>query len=133
MARSREPHRRTVAGRPSLGHAATVGRATIVYDLNNVHATRGALRSLVVGTGSLIPAFRPYRFFYSVSVGPGVGREMVTPLAMVPGSVSVNGSKLGKAGSYEASLQPGRNVLPIVVTSVDGASKTYYLTVNRAR
>ncbi len=76
------PYRRTVGGQASLGQAATVGRATIVYDLNNVHATTGALRSLVVGTGSLSPAFRPYRFFYSVSVGSDVAVETIAPVAL---------------------------------------------------
>jgi glyoxylase-like metal-dependent hydrolase (beta-lactamase superfamily II)/poly(3-hydroxybutyrate) depolymerase len=56
------PYRRTVGGQATLGFAATVGRATIVHDLNNVRATKGALRSLSLGTGRLDSLFRPYRF-----------------------------------------------------------------------
>ncbi len=129
------PYRRTVGGQPTLGHAATVGRATIVHDLNNVHATRGALRSLAVAAGSLSPAFRPYRFFYSVSVGPDAAVETIRPVAMAPdsGTATVNGEKLAKGASHDASLLPGRNVFSIVVTTGDGASKTYELSVDRAK
>jgi glyoxylase-like metal-dependent hydrolase (beta-lactamase superfamily II)/poly(3-hydroxybutyrate) depolymerase/quercetin dioxygenase-like cupin family protein len=128
------PYRRTVGGRPTLGHAATVGRATLVYDLNNVHATSGALRSLAVGTGGLSPMFRPYGFFYSASVGPDVTSETITPVALARESatVSVNGAPLEKGGSHEASLRPGRNVFSIVVTTADGKQGTYELTVDRA-
>jgi glyoxylase-like metal-dependent hydrolase (beta-lactamase superfamily II)/poly(3-hydroxybutyrate) depolymerase len=132
---SGSPYRRTVGGQASLGHAATVGRATIVYDLNNVHAIRGALRSLVVGTGNLSPAFKPYRFFYSASVGSDVATETITPVAMArdSGTLTLNGAKLEKGASYEASLQPGRNVFSIVVTTADGAPRTYELSVDRAQ
>jgi glyoxylase-like metal-dependent hydrolase (beta-lactamase superfamily II)/poly(3-hydroxybutyrate) depolymerase len=128
------PYRRTVGGQATLGHAATVGRATLVYDLNNVKATRGALRSLLVRTGSLSPTFKPYRFFYAVSVGADVGAETITPVAMVreSGAVSVNGERLAEGASYPASLQPGRNVFSIVVRTADGATGTYELTVDRA-
>jgi glyoxylase-like metal-dependent hydrolase (beta-lactamase superfamily II)/poly(3-hydroxybutyrate) depolymerase len=128
------PYRRTVGGQASLGQAATVGRATIVHDVNNVRATKGALRSLTVGAGSLNPAFRPYRFFYSVSVGPDVAVETVTPVVLAPGArkVSVNGEPLEKRASCEAPLRPGRNVLSIVVTAADGTTRSYQLTVNRA-
>jgi len=129
------PYRRTVGGQPTLGHAVTVGRATLVYDLNNVHATKGALRSLAVGTGSLSPPFKPYRFFYSASVGPDVATDTFTPVAMVrdSGTVSVNGAPLEKSAPYEASLQPGRNTFSIVVTTGEGANAVYELTVDRAR
>jgi hypothetical protein len=124
-----------VGGQATLGHAATVGRATLVYDLDNVHATKGALRSLVVDAGSLSPAFKPYLFFYSVAVGRDVPRETITPVAMARDSatVSVSGAPLGKGAAYEASLEPGRNVLPIVVKTADGTTRTYELTVDRAR
>jgi glyoxylase-like metal-dependent hydrolase (beta-lactamase superfamily II)/poly(3-hydroxybutyrate) depolymerase len=129
------PYRRTVGGQASLGHAATVGRATIVHDLNNVRATSGALGSLAVSTGNLSPAFRPYRFFYSVSVGSDVAVETLTPVALARDAraVSVNGETLEKGAPYRAPLQTGRNVLSIVVTTADGASRKYELTVNRAR
>jgi len=129
------PYRRTVGGQASLGHSATVGRATIVYDLNNIHATKGALRSLVVGTGSLSPTFRPYRFFYSVSVGSDVTVETMTPVAMALDSraVSVNGERLEKGAAYKGPLQPGRNVFSIVVTTAEGTSRRYELTVSRGR
>jgi glyoxylase-like metal-dependent hydrolase (beta-lactamase superfamily II)/poly(3-hydroxybutyrate) depolymerase len=127
------PYRRTVGGQATLGHAATVGRATIVYDLNNVHATSGALRSLVVGTGNLTPTFKPYRFFYSVVVGADVETQTIAPVALVPDSsaVSVDGEALAKGASYRASLQPGRNVFSIVVRTGDGETRTYELTVDR--
>jgi glyoxylase-like metal-dependent hydrolase (beta-lactamase superfamily II)/poly(3-hydroxybutyrate) depolymerase len=127
------PYRRTVGGQASLGHAATVGRATIVHDLNNVHATTGALRSLAVGTGSLSPSFRPYRFFYSVSVGSDVAVETITPVAMARDArtVSINGESLEKGATFKAPLQAGRNAFSVVVTTADGMSRRYQLTVNR--
>ena len=129
------PYRRTVGGQASLGQAATVGRATIVHDVNNVHATKGALRSLTIGAGSLSPAFRPYRLFYSASVGPDVAVETITPVALARDAraVSVNGEPLETGASCKAPLQPGRNRFSIVVTTADGASRRYDLTVNRAR
>jgi glyoxylase-like metal-dependent hydrolase (beta-lactamase superfamily II)/poly(3-hydroxybutyrate) depolymerase len=127
------PYRRTVGGQPTLGHSATVGGATIVYDLNNVHATKGALRSLGVGVGSLRPTFRPYRAFYSVTVGPDVATETITPvpLARDSSTVSVGGTPVEKGDSYQASLQPGRNVFSILVRAEDGSTRTYELTVDR--
>ena len=127
------PYRRTVGGQASLGFSASVGRATLVHDLNNIRATRGALRSLTLGTGRLDSMFRPYRYFYSAAVGPDVAKEMITPLALARDSatVTVNGTLVEKGGSYEASLQPGRNVLSIVVKTADGGTGTYELTLDR--
>jgi glyoxylase-like metal-dependent hydrolase (beta-lactamase superfamily II)/predicted esterase len=127
------PYRRTVGGQASLGFAATVGRATLVHDLNNIHATRGALRSLSIGTGRLDPVFRPYRFFYSAVVGPDVRKETITPVALAPDSATttVNGTPVEKGGSYETSLQPGRNAFSVVVKTADGGTGTYELTVDR--
>ena len=129
------PYRRTVGGQVSLGLAATVGRATIVHDPNNVRATKGALRSLGIGAGSLSSSFRPFRFFYSASVGPDVAVATLTPVALARDSrgVSVNGTKVEKGAAYEATLQPGRNAFSIVVTAADGAETRYELAVNRGR
>ena len=93
-----------------------------MHDLNNIRATSGALRSLTLGTGRLDSMFRPYRFFYSAAVGPDVSKETITPIALARDSatVTVNGTPVEKGGSYEASLQPGRNVLSIVVKTADG-------------
>jgi glyoxylase-like metal-dependent hydrolase (beta-lactamase superfamily II)/poly(3-hydroxybutyrate) depolymerase len=127
------PYRRTVGGQATLGFAATVGRATIVHDLNNVRATKGALRGLSLGRGRLDSTFRPYRFFYSAVVGADVAREAITPVALAreTASVWVNGTAVAKGGSYEASLQPGKNVFRIVVKAANGATGTYELTVDR--
>ena len=127
------PYRRTVGGQASLGFSASVGRATLVHDLNNIRATRGALRSLTLGTGRLDSMFRPYRFFYSATIGRDVARETITPIALARDSatVTVDGTLVEKGGSYEASLQPGRNVLSIVVTTADGRTGTYELTLDR--
>jgi glyoxylase-like metal-dependent hydrolase (beta-lactamase superfamily II)/poly(3-hydroxybutyrate) depolymerase len=129
----RVPYRRTVGGQATLGFATTVGRATIVHDLNNVRATKGALRSLSVGEGRLDPVFRPYRFFYTAVVGADVARATITPvpLARDAASVTVSGAPVGKGGSYEASLQSGKNVFTIVVKAADGGTGTYELTIDR--
>ena len=126
------PYRRTVGGQASLGFSATVGRATLVHDLNNVRATKGALRGLSLRTGRLDAAFRPYRFFYSAVVGADVERETITPVALARESaaIEVNGAPLGKGGSYEATLQPGKNVFTIVVKA-DGGAAAYELVVDR--
>jgi len=45
--------------------------------------------------------------------------------------VTVNGRLVEKAGSHEASFQPGRNVLSFVVKTADGGTGTYELTLDR--
>jgi hypothetical protein len=127
------PYRRTVGGQATLGFAATVGRATLVHDLNNVRATKGALRSLSVGSARLDLMFRPFRFFYSAVVGPDAAKETITAVALARGAakITVNGAPVGTGGAYEVSLQPGRNVFAIAVRTADGATGTYELTIAR--
>jgi hypothetical protein len=45
--------------------------------------------------------------------------------------VTVNGAAVEKGGSYQASLEPGRNVFSIVVKAADGGTGTYELTLDR--
>ncbi|HVO12808.1 MAG TPA: MBL fold metallo-hydrolase [Vicinamibacteria bacterium] len=127
------PYRRTVGGQATLGFSATVGRATLVHDLNNIRATKGALRSLSVGTARLDPMFRPFRFFYSAVVGPEVAKGTITAVALAreTATVTVNGAPVRTGAAYEASLQPGRNVFTIVVKTEDGGAGSYELTVDR--
>jgi glyoxylase-like metal-dependent hydrolase (beta-lactamase superfamily II)/predicted esterase len=128
----RTPYRRTVGGQATLGFAATVGRATIVHDLNNVRATKGALRSLSLGTGRLDFPFRPYRFFYKAVLDVDVAKETIAPVALAreTATVTVNGAPVSSGGSYEASLQQGANVFTIVVSAAGGTG-TYELTIDR--
>lgn len=127
------PYRRTVGGQPTLGHAVTVGRATLVHDVNNVRATAGALRSLAVDSGALSPRFKPYLSFYSVAVGADVEAATITPVPLASdATVSVDGQDLERGASWRVALRPGRNVLSIVVSAGSGTRRGYEVTVNRA-
>ncbi|MFN8091964.1 MAG: cadherin-like beta sandwich domain-containing protein [Vicinamibacteria bacterium] len=56
----------------------------------------------------------------------------MTPVALARESaaIEVNGAAVEKGGSYEAALQPGKNIFTIVVKA-DGGAATYELVVDR--
>ena len=137
------PYRRTIGGRSFLGYSATVGRATIVYNLNNVHTIKGALSSLTISSGSLTPRFAPYTSYYSAQVAPDVATVQITPtvltdqikpagLAKKYKGMSINGHPVVSGAAYKTSLKRGANLFSIAVTASDGTVKKYTLTITRA-
>jgi glyoxylase-like metal-dependent hydrolase (beta-lactamase superfamily II) len=128
-------YRRTVGGQLTLGNAATLGRATIVYNLNNIHTIKGALRSIIISKGNLTPRFTPYTAFYTATVDENVTFVTISPtvLADVYDSVTINGNSVGTGAPFEAELNKGENRFSIVVTATDKVAKTYTLTVTRGK
>jgi hypothetical protein len=127
------PYRRTVGGQLTLGNAATYGRATIFYNLNNIHTIQGALRSITISKGNLTPRFAPYTAYYSATVDENVTNVTITS-AVLAGkyeSMKINGNEIESGAPFEASLYKGENRFLIAVTASDKTAKTYTLTITR--
>jgi glyoxylase-like metal-dependent hydrolase (beta-lactamase superfamily II)/pimeloyl-ACP methyl ester carboxylesterase len=127
------PYRRTIGGQLTLGYAATFGRATIVYNLNNIHTIKGALRSITISKGNLNPRFAPYTTYYSATVESDVASVTITSavLASKYDSITINGNAVDSGAPYETSLTKGENKFSIVITASDKTVKTYTLTITR--
>jgi glyoxylase-like metal-dependent hydrolase (beta-lactamase superfamily II)/poly(3-hydroxybutyrate) depolymerase len=127
------PYRRTIGGRPTLGYAATVGRASIVHNLNNIRTIPGALRSLNISSGSLTPQFAPYTAYYSATVDSGVETVRIIPTVLADQyeHMTVNGNRVDSGAAYEARLNTGENRFSIAVTASDQTVKKYTLTISR--
>jgi glyoxylase-like metal-dependent hydrolase (beta-lactamase superfamily II)/predicted esterase len=127
------PYRRAMGGQLTIGNAATFGRATIVYNFNNVHTIKGALRSLTINQGTLSPRFATYTPYYTATVDENVATIMITPtiLAKKYDQITINGNAVSSGTAYEAALNKGENKVSIVVTASDKTAKTYTLTITR--
>lgn len=82
------------------------------------------LASLSVDQGQLSPAFKPGTQNYSIQVGMGVDRVVVSAKAADSKAQSVQVS--GNTG-----LKDGANPIRVVVTAENGSTKTYTITANR--
>jgi len=129
------PFCRTIGGMATLGNVATVGQASIIYNVNNVHQIKGALRSLTISSGNLIPRFAAYNAYYSAAVNADVKTVTITPsvVARDNSSITINGHKVENDAAYEASLTSGDNRFLIITTTSDKTVKTYTLTITKAK
>jgi glyoxylase-like metal-dependent hydrolase (beta-lactamase superfamily II)/poly(3-hydroxybutyrate) depolymerase len=127
------PYRRALGGQLTIGNAATFGRATIVYNLNNIHTIKGALRSITISKGNLTPRFAPYTAYYSATVDENVTNVTITPTVLADkyDSMTINGNPVDSGAHFETSLNKGENRFSIVVTAADKTAKTYTLTITR--
>jgi hypothetical protein len=127
------PYRRTIGGQPTLGFSATVGRATIVHNLNNIHTIKGALRSLTVSKANISPRFAPYTAYYSATVDENVTDVTITPAVLANDyeSLTINGSEIDSGDGYGTKLKIGENRFLIVVTASDKTARTYTVTVKK--
>ncbi|HEY3365122.1 MAG TPA: S-layer homology domain-containing protein [Symbiobacteriaceae bacterium] len=92
------------------------------------------LSGLAVSNGTLSPGFSPTTNSYTVSVSSTVTSETVTPATTSAGAtIQVNGNAV-TSGSASASipLSVGNTVIPVTVTTTDGNTGNYTITVNRA-
>ena len=128
------PFCRTIGGMPTLSNIATVGQASAIYNLNNIHTIKGALRSLKTSTGNLSPRFAPYTAFYSVLVDTKLSNIMITPAVLSESyeSMTINGDKITSGSEYIANLPKDINEFSIAVTSSDKKTRTYKLTISKA-
>lgn len=110
----------------SKSYAATVTRAP------NGDAT---LSALAVSPGALDSAFTSGDTAYAVAVGNAATSITVTPTKTASTSaITVNGKPVPSGSASEAiALEVGRTVVPVTVTAENLATRTYWLTVTRAR
>ena len=129
------PFCRTIVGMATLGNVATVGQASIIYNLNNIHKIKGALRSLAISSGNLTPRFAPYTAYYTASVDAGLTDVKITPAVLSDSyeSMTINGDKITSGSDYNASLPKGENRFSIVIKSSDKTTRTYNLTIAKGK
>jgi len=129
------PFCRTIGGMATLGNVATVGAASIIYNLNNIHQIKGALRNLTISSGNMNPRFAPYTAYYSASVNADVKTFAITPTILDTSceSLTINGHPVENGRDYEATLTNGDNQFSIVITTKDKTVKTYTLTITKAK
>lgn len=91
------------------------------------------LSNLVVGGGDLSPSFNKNTINYTCNVNSNVASTTVAAVAEDSSAIiKVNGHILGSSQtSPPISLNPGSNTITVVVSSSNGSSKEYYITVNR--
>lgn len=89
------------------------------------------LSGLTLSTGTLDPAFNEYASNYIVSLKSNVTSITITPVAEDSrATVTVNGlSVTSGSPSPQIPLKAGVNNVRISVTSVDGATRHYYVTI----
>ena len=81
-------------GESSTRKVATVGEASITYQIPNVRLIKGALRGLGVSAGSLNPAFfTASNAFYAASVPENANAIAITPTVLAPDhkGMTING------------------------------------------
>ena len=99
-----------------------------------IERTSAKLSGLVLTPGKLEPAFSTGTLDYTGIVPLNTNTVTVTPTAEDPtATIKVNGISVesGEA-SGPITLQVGTNTIPVVVTTTDGISKTYTISIYRA-
>jgi hypothetical protein len=104
------------------------------YTINIVHtySLDASLSALSISSGELSPAFYKNTVQYSVSVENSVQSITITPtVASSLHAITVNGSPVVSGGSYSLPLNVGTNTAIIFVSSQNGTSKKYTITITR--
>ena len=121
---------REVPSTPSSPAAANVSEATNnssndnkANTTNKKGSSDSTLKSLSVDKGKINPSFDPEKFDYSLSVNNDVDKITI--------SGDKNNENASVEGLGEKELQVGVNTFEIKVTSENGESRTYTLTVTR--
>ncbi len=108
-----------------------------IYSVSVTRAPNGdaTLSALTVTPGALDSAFNPADTSYSVAVQNTTTSITVAPTKSVATSkITVNGNPIASGAASDAiTLNIGPNILSIVVTAENLATKTYLLTVTRAK
>jgi len=127
-----------ISGTPTIGSLATNYTITGYNITGSTNATvnikvngSANLSGLNISTGTLSPAFATATTSYTDAVN--VASVTLTPTAAdISAVIKVNGTVVpsGKA-SASILLSIGSNVVTILVTTVDGTTKTYTVTVNK--
>lgn len=116
--------------------AAQDGVTKKTYQITVKREANANLSALVSSLGtSLTPSFNPDVLNYTLNVHNSVQSLQLKPtVSLASSTVTLNGSAI-TSGTFSSNinLNVGDNVVPIVVTNVDGVTtKTYTITIKRA-
>lgn len=116
------------------GHYALTLLVDGVPSQSNLFSFVANLSNLTLSSGALSPSFDAGGNSYTASVPNTTSSVTLTPTLATPNaSVTVNGVAVNSgAVSAAISLNVGANAIPVVVTTQDGGSQTYTVTVTRA-
>lgn len=112
----------------------THNNATKKYDLIINKKGVPMLKSLVPSAGTLAPAFESNTLQYTLAVPSTQKTIAFTPTAMDNASTIKVGKTVVKSGkkTSEITLLEGVNRIPVVITTKEGETSTYTVTVTRA-
>jgi len=116
----------------AINSAGTVyGAVTTFSTLSN----DANLSAFTISSGTLSPAFNAGTTTYTTAVANNVTGITVTPTRnQANASIKVNGTGVNSgAASGNISLNVGSNTITVIVTAQDNSTKTYTLTVTRAK
>lgn len=100
--------------------------------LDKAKSSNNFLKSLGTSKGELDPKFDKNRLDYAIEVGANVGAITLTPVPKSKKATltyTLNG--ITTTSLKNLNLRTGPNVVKIKVTSEDGSSRTYKVTINR--
>jgi len=101
--------------------------------VTNIFEASSDLSGLALSHGELTPAFNSGVVSYTAEVENSVSSVSVTPTpAESHSTITVNGTPVLAGGSVDIELDVGKNTITIVVTALDGETKTYTVEVTRA-
>jgi len=91
------------------------------------------LSGLTISSGTLSPAFRANARAYSAMVTAETASINITPTALEALSkVTYNNQTYASGSPINVALNPGDNIIPLLVTTASGVTRTYTITVYRA-
>lgn len=114
--------------------ADTVTTKTYTLTVTRAASVNADLAALALSTGTLAPAFSATTFVYDTTVATAVTAVQVTATIVDSGStLTVNGvATASGVASSPVNLQPGNNLITVVVTAADLLTKrTYSVNVLR--
>lgn len=112
------------SGSSSTGNSGNTGSSgSTGGSAQNANASDSSLSRLGISPGTLVPAFSPNIYSYTVNVGENVRSVSIpaTPNSSKAVIAAVTGAK---------SLTPGANTVKVVVEAENGSTSTYTITVN---
>ncbi|WP_166727778.1 cadherin-like beta sandwich domain-containing protein [Mucilaginibacter gilvus] len=108
---------------------------TYTVTVTRAQSPNANLASLTLSTGTLTPVFAAATISYTATVSNAITTIKLTPtVADATATVQVNGVTVASGTtSTDIVLAVGPNVITTVVTAEDGTTKSYTLTVDRAK
>jgi len=114
--------------------AGNIQQAINTYDITVTPNTESTLKSLTISDTDFSPAFTKDTVSYTASVSKSVESVDITAIASSAlSTVMVNGEDVTASTTKAVSLEHGSNLLTIVVIAQDGTTKTYTVTIFRAK